>query len=116
MSITDRTSESGARSETDDCVRWSEGRGPTRGGLDERIPVLEVGTGVGYLRKALEVAWRFAGRGSPGDEERGSNAGSSEGAGLLTPAVEGSVGSSTALLAAAEGDESMLWLCFPLTP
>ena len=45
--------------------------------------MLEVGTGVGYLVKALEIVCRFAGLGRPGDEERGSKGGSNEGAGLL---------------------------------
>jgi len=71
------------------------------------MPVLEVGTGVGYLRNAPEVAWRFVGRGKPGDDENGSNAGRSEGAGRFTPAVVGSEGSS-ALLAVAAGEESIL--------
>lgn len=67
--------------------------------------MLDVGAGVGYLRKAFEVAWRFDGRGSPGDEESGSNAGSNEGADLFTPAVEGRVGSRA--LVSLEGEESM---------
>jgi hypothetical protein len=80
------------------------GRAPTRGGLEERMPVLEVGTGVGYLRKAFEVACRFVGRGKPGDEESGSNAGRSEGAGRFTPAVIGSEGSNALLV---PGEESI---------
>lgn len=69
------------------------------------MPVLEVGTGVGYLRNALDDAWRFAGRGSPGEEERGSNAGRSEGAGRLIPAILGSEGSKALLI--FEGEESI---------
>lgn len=68
------------------------------------MPVLEVGAGVGYFRKALEPACRFDGRGSPGDEESGSNAGRSEGAERLTPAAVGSVGSGAL---DDDGEESM---------
>ena len=74
------------------------------------MPVLEVGMGVGYLRKALDVACRFEGRGRPGDEDKGSNGGSSDGAGRLMPAIEGRVGSSPLVNFVAEGDESMLWV------
>lgn len=68
------------------------------------MPVLEVGIGVGYLRKAFDVACRFMGRGKPGDEESGSNGGSKVGAGRLTPAVDGSEGSAALLV---EGEESI---------
>ena len=68
------------------------------------MPVEEVGTGVGYLcfpsrylsgerlipeREGDSHATRFNGRGSGGDEEYGSNAGSKEGTGAerLTPAL-----------------------------
>jgi hypothetical protein len=56
------------------------------------MPVLEVGIGVGYLRKALDPfdpsrACLFTGRGRPGEEDRGSNGGRSEGAGRLVPAI-----------------------------
>lgn len=51
------------------------------------MPVLEVGTGVGYLKFALAVCWRFNGRGSAGDDERGSKAGRSDGAGRFVPVV-----------------------------
>ena len=61
------------------------------------MPVLEVGMGVGYFRYALAVACRFAGRGRAGDEENGSNAGSRDGAGRFTPAVDGSEGSNDLL-------------------
>jgi hypothetical protein len=44
------------------------------------------------------------GRGKPGDEENGSNAGSNEGAGRFTPAVEGKLGWAFILL----GDESIM--------
>lgn len=64
--------------------------------------MLEVGIGVGYLRKALDVACRFMGRGKPGDEDSGSNAGSRDGAGLLTPAVVGSEGSAAMLVERGE--------------
>lgn len=48
------------------------------------MPVLEVGTGVGYRRWAPvpPTFWRLEGRGSPGEDE-GSNGGSREGAGRL---------------------------------
>jgi len=68
------------------------------------MPVLEVGIGVGYLRKAFDVACRFIGRGNPGEEESGSKAGSKVGAGLLTPATDGSEGSAALLV---EGEESI---------
>jgi hypothetical protein len=107
------TADSGARSDT---LRCRTGR--RCGGELERIPVLDVGTGVGYLRRAwwllLEmpllppptlipflpvmpspcawlskpVFWRLSGRGSPGDEESGSNGGRRDGAGRLEPAME----------------------------
>lgn len=99
-----RTSDRGARSETVDAVRCNVGRGPHLGGLEERIPVLEVGIGVGYFRNAPEVACRFKGRGNPGEEDRGSKGGSNEGAGLLVPAVVGSEGSRALF---AEGEESI---------
>ena len=69
--------------------------------------MLDVGAGVGYWRnwKAFAVAGRFAGRGSPGDDESGSNAGSSEDADLFLPAVEGRVGSRA--LVSLDGEESM---------
>lgn len=44
------------------------------------------------------------GRGNPGDEEKGSKAGSSDGAGLLTPAIEGRLGFELILL----GEESIM--------
>jgi hypothetical protein len=87
------TAERGTRSDTVDWVRWSAGLEPTCGGLDERMPVLDVGAGVGYVTQALAVACRFVGRGRPGDDDRGSNGGNSEGAGRFTPAVEGRDGS-----------------------
>ena len=63
-----------------------------RGGEDERIPVLDVGIGVGYLKREFDPidspgAFLLVGRGRPGDEDRGSNGGSSEGAGRLVPAI-----------------------------
>lgn len=44
------------------------------------------------------------GRGRPGEEEKGSKAGSSEGAGRFTPAVDGKAGRAFSLL----GDESIM--------
>lgn len=81
-SSTAGTAERGARSEV---VRARPGLG---GGELDRMPVADVGTGVGYLRYARPVFWRFDGRGSPGDDDRGSKAGSSDGAGRFVPAVE----------------------------
>jgi hypothetical protein len=44
-----------------------------RGGELDRMPVLEVGTGVGYFRAMpLPMFWRLTGRGKAGDEESGS--------------------------------------------
>lgn len=68
-----------------------------RGGEDEAMPVVEVGIGVGYLNEVFRsgegpLSCLFAGRGKPGDEESGSNAGSSEGAGRLLPDMVGSSG------------------------
>lgn len=69
------------------------------------MPVLEVGTGVGYFTKALAVACLLDGRGKPGEEERSSNGGSRLGAGRFTPAAVGSAGSRPLLL--EDGEESM---------
>jgi hypothetical protein len=55
------------------------------------MPVLDVGTGVGYLRILAPIdparACLLNGRGRPGEEDRGSKGGSSEGAGRFTPAT-----------------------------
>lgn len=55
------------------------------------MPVLDVGTGVGYLRILAPMdparACLLNGRGRPGEEDRGSKGGSSEGAGRFTPAT-----------------------------
>ena len=59
------------------------------------MPVVELGFGVGYLEKAFsrsegeDRACLLCGRGKPGEEENGSKAGSSVGAGRFTPPVEG---------------------------
>lgn len=88
LSSRDGTADRGARSEMVDKVRTGAGREDCRrGGEEESIPVLEVGIGVGYLRKALlgpSRACRFKGLGRPGEEE-GSKGGSNAGAGRLTP-------------------------------
>lgn len=60
----------------------------TCGGEEERIPVLDVGIGVGYLRKAFDGltsprACRFKGLGRPGEDS--SKGGSKVGAGRFTP-------------------------------
>ena len=104
LRATPGTAHRGARS---DVPRCSEG---CRGGELDRMPVLDVGTGVGYLRRAwsclllalwgcgggsggapLAVFWRFRGRGRPGEDDRGSKAGRRDGAGRLMPAVEDGV-------------------------
>lgn len=85
LSSREGTADRGARSERVVCVRTRP-----RGGEDERIPVLEVGIGVGYLTKGIgpsgpSRAPRFKCLGRPGDEE-GSKGGSKEGAGrFLAP-------------------------------
>lgn len=53
------------------------------------MPVLDVGTGVGYRRWApvpepVPTFWRLGGRGRPGEDERGSKGGSRDGAGRLS--------------------------------
>jgi len=91
-SITVGTADNGARSERTDCVRARPGRERDciLGGLDDNIPVVEVGTGVGYFCCGDEV-WksvcRFRGLGKPGEEEKGSKAGRREGAGRFVPAI-----------------------------
>lgn len=90
----------GARSNTDDGRRPSTFaederaniglENSARRGDDDRMPVVDVGIGVGYLRKALESkglsrACLFDGRGKPGDEESGSNGGKRDGAGRFVP-------------------------------
>jgi hypothetical protein len=69
------------------------------------MPVLEVGTGVGYFKKASPVACLLSGLGRQGEEESGSKAGSNDGAGRLVPAMEGRDGSSVFL---AVGEESIV--------
>ena len=46
---TEGSADSGALSEIDDCVRCRLGRAWTCGGEEDRIPVVEVGIGVGYF-------------------------------------------------------------------
>lgn len=84
------TADRGARSEAVDCARTKAApEGWTREG-EERIPVLEVGMGVGYFIKETGPsgplrAPRFEGLGRPGEEE-GSKGGSKEVAGrFLAP-------------------------------
>ena len=61
-----------------------------RGGEDVRIAVDDVGTGVGYVTSSSRASrFRFGGRGSVGDEENGSKAGSRDTAGRLLPASGG---------------------------
>lgn len=124
-SSTDGTDPRGTRSEG---LRASCGL--RRGELD-RIPVLDVGTGVGYLRWASWPRfWRLSGRGRAGDDERGSNGGRRDGADLFDPASEeedvvgkaalscevavacagvGSCGSPTAASAGREDSDSMFF-------
>lgn len=113
FSSIDGTAERGARSEREDCVRIKPGRVPAdRGGDDDRIPVLDDGIGVGYLRWAFPLAGppracRLTGRGKPGEDDRGSNGGSSVGAGRLTPPMaDGPAGGSDSA-AFFDGDESI---------
>jgi len=75
--ITVGRSDSGARSDSDDRVRCRPGR---RGGDDGRMPVEDVGTGVGYDSCWSSMALNLRLLGSPGgEEENGSNAGNREG-------------------------------------
>jgi hypothetical protein len=66
--------------------------------------------GVGYFWLAAsrsegeDRACLLKGRGRLGEEEKGSKAGSSEGAGRFTPAVDGRLGSAFSLL----GEESIM--------
>lgn len=73
------------------------------------MPVEDVGIGVGYFSLSRpyfegDARARFAGRGKQG-EENGSNAGSSDGAGRLTPETELTRGSEPFL---SGGEEFML--------
>lgn len=72
---------------------------------------MEVGIGVGYFWYAAsrsegeDRACLLEGRGKPGEEEKGSNAGRRDGAGRFTPAVEdGRLGWEFILL----GDDSIM--------
>jgi hypothetical protein len=62
------------------------------------IPVVEVGTGVGYFCIACsraegeDRACLFEGLGRPGEDEKGSKAGSNVGAGRFTPIADGRLG------------------------
>jgi hypothetical protein len=104
------TAERGARSESMDWVLCKPGLEPKRGGDEDRMPVVEVGIGVGYLPWAFsrssggEWALLLEGRGKPGEEENGSNAGSRLGAGRFTPAVDGRSGWELIFL----GEESII--------
>lgn len=93
LSSTEGTADRGARSDTMLGARWGGGWAWTRGGDEDRMPVLEVGTGVGYFRKSLLLTpdallgaesgllWRLGGTlgspGSPGDDDSSSRGGSS---------------------------------------
>lgn len=105
------TVDNGARSETAEKVLVEPGRRVRigGGGEEEGMSVEEVGTGVGYERSLLADfacgdAWgrRFMGRGSVGEEEKGSNAGSRDGAGRLVPTA-GEMGTGAGL-----GEEGIL--------
>lgn len=106
------TAHNGARSDTVDCVRCSDGLPSglswSRGGEDERIPVVEVGIGVGYLVKSCRSGdlslIRLTCRGRLGEDEAGSKAGSR--AGLFVPASGGKLVRVFILL----GDESIMAL------
>lgn len=77
-----------------------------RGGDELIIPVVEVGIGVGYLVYPAPLPplfgehWRFAGRGKPGEDERGSKAGRRLGAGRLRDvlSIGGRVGREAPML------------------
>jgi len=88
------------------------------------MPVLEVGTGVGYFVKALDDpmdaarACRLSGLGRPGEEDNGSKAGRRDVAGRFTPAARGSDGSrmllpgGESIIAAAVSCQEMdNWAC-----
>jgi hypothetical protein len=61
-----------------------------RGGEDVKMAVDDVGTGVGYVTSSSRASrFRFGGRGSVGDEENGSKAGSKDAVGRLLPASGG---------------------------
>jgi hypothetical protein len=91
------TAESGARS-IDDRVRCSPGLACTPGGEEDRIPVVEVGIGVGYLCRTGSIrhgdvrTLLLVRPGRQGEEEKGSKAGSKVGAGRFVPAIFGKVG------------------------
>lgn len=95
----DGTATRGARSEKPENVLARPERRVTDsgGGGDDAMPVDDVGMGVGYFfffwlwREGEPRAWRLAGRGKD-EGDSGSNAGSSDGAGRLTPAT-GATGS-----------------------
>lgn len=88
------TAESGARS-TEDRVRWSPGLACTPGGEDERIPVVEVGIGVGYFCRVGSIrdgdvrTLLYVRPGRLGEEDEGSKAGSKVGGGRFVPAIFG---------------------------
>lgn len=91
------TAERGALS-IDDWVRCRPARACAAGGEEERIPVVDVGIGVGYLYadsySAVEVRTLLLFRpGKVGEEEgSGSKAGSKVGTGRFVPAIAGKVG------------------------
>ena len=107
-SSSEGTVESGIRSENDDSVLGLCGRRDC-GGDEEIMPVDDVRIGVGYLCISVYFegetrATRLAGRGREGDEEKGSNAGKSDGAERFTP-MTGEIGSVGVL---PGGEESIV--------
>lgn len=81
------------------------------------MPVVEVGIGVGYLieadpRPEGDPRALLSGRGKAGEEDNGSNAGSSDGAGRLTPATGGKLRWEFILL----GEESIMTKCIHPLP
>ena len=92
------TVESGARSEkVEVALEFLEGRVLGGAGDEGTTPVEDVGTGVGYIscpwsKEEGETRRRFGARGRDGEDERGSKAGNSEGAGRFAPAT-GAIGS-----------------------
>lgn len=85
------TADRGARSEKEDMGRGGRVLGSC-GGDDDGIYVEEVaGSDLGKLPSSSsneETRERFAGRGKDGDDDDGSNAGNSEGAGRFMPTIE----------------------------
>lgn len=87
----ERTADRGALSEKEDMSREGRMLGSC-GGDDDGIYVEEVArSDLGKLSLSLsneETRERFVGRGKDGDDDNGSNAGNSDGAGRFVPTIE----------------------------